>query len=127
MRSKPLPVWPVLGVLWAALGFAQAPESSQRESPQQVQRPDVSDAQLGLEVQARLYQELQMTSNISALVRYGVVTLDGRVRSENERDRAVELARNVPGIEEVDAQVVFDPVWNQSMMSEAAKLQLGMM
>jgi probable FeS assembly SUF system protein SufT len=33
----------------------------------------------------------------------------------------------VPGIEQVDAEVVFDPQWNQSMMSDAARLQLGMM
>jgi probable FeS assembly SUF system protein SufT len=33
----------------------------------------------------------------------------------------------VPGIKDVDAEVVFDPPWNQSMMSDAARLQLGMM
>ena len=33
----------------------------------------------------------------------------------------------VPGIGQVDAEVVFDPQWNQSMMSDAARLQLGMM
>jgi probable FeS assembly SUF system protein SufT len=33
----------------------------------------------------------------------------------------------VPGIEEADVQVLFDPPWSMSMMSDAAKLQLGMM
>ena len=33
----------------------------------------------------------------------------------------------VPGIKEADVQVVFDPPWNQTMMSDAARLQLGMM
>ena len=33
----------------------------------------------------------------------------------------------VPGIKDADVQVVLDPPWNQSMMSEAARLQLGMM
>jgi probable FeS assembly SUF system protein SufT len=33
----------------------------------------------------------------------------------------------VPGIEEADVQVVFDPPWSLQMMSDAAKLQLGMM
>jgi probable FeS assembly SUF system protein SufT len=33
----------------------------------------------------------------------------------------------VPGIREADVQVVFDPPWSLQMMSEAAKLQLGMM
>jgi len=33
----------------------------------------------------------------------------------------------VPGVNEADVQVVFDPPWNQQMMSEAAKLELGML
>ena len=34
---------------------------------------------------------------------------------------------SLPGIREADVQVVFDPPWSLQMMSEAAKLQLGMM
>jgi probable FeS assembly SUF system protein SufT len=34
---------------------------------------------------------------------------------------------NIPGVKEADVEVVFDPVWDRSMMSEAARLQLGMM
>jgi probable FeS assembly SUF system protein SufT len=33
----------------------------------------------------------------------------------------------VPGIHEADVQVLFDPPWSSSMMSDAARLQLGMM
>ena len=33
----------------------------------------------------------------------------------------------IPGVEQADVEVVFDPVWDRSMMSEAARLQLGMM
>ena len=33
----------------------------------------------------------------------------------------------LPGVGNVDVEVVFDPPWNQSMMSEAAKLELGML
>lgn len=33
---------------------------------------------------------------------------------------------SVPGVKEVDVGLVWDPPWDQSMMSEAAKLQLGM-
>ena len=33
----------------------------------------------------------------------------------------------IQGVDEADVQVVWDPPWNQDMMSEAAKLQLGMM
>jgi len=32
----------------------------------------------------------------------------------------------LPGVKSADVQVVFDPVWDRSMMSEAAKLQLGL-
>jgi probable FeS assembly SUF system protein SufT len=33
----------------------------------------------------------------------------------------------IPGVDQVDVEVVFDPPWNQTMMSEAARLELGMM
>ncbi len=33
----------------------------------------------------------------------------------------------VDGVEQVDVQLVWEPQWNQDMMSEAAKLQLGFM
>jgi probable FeS assembly SUF system protein SufT len=33
----------------------------------------------------------------------------------------------IPGVKEADVQVVFDPPWSMQMMSDAAKLQLGMM
>src|SRR5215472_9543437 len=33
----------------------------------------------------------------------------------------------VPGVRDAEVQVLFDPPWNMSMMSEAAKLQLGML
>ena len=37
--------------------------------------------------------------------------------------RRVQL---VPGVSNVHVELVFDPTWNPSMMSEAAKLQLNM-
>jgi probable FeS assembly SUF system protein SufT len=33
----------------------------------------------------------------------------------------------IPGVKDVDVQVVLEPAWEQSMMSEAARLQLGLM
>jgi len=33
--------------------------------------------------------------------------------------------RTIPGIDEVTVDVVWDPPWDQSMMSDAAKLDLG--
>jgi metal-sulfur cluster biosynthetic enzyme len=40
------------------------------------------------------------------------------VRSKLER---------IPTVLGADVELVFDPPWNQSMMSEAARLQTGMM
>ncbi len=34
---------------------------------------------------------------------------------------------NLEGVEDVAVELVWDPPWNQSMMTEAAKLQLGLM
>jgi FeS assembly SUF system protein len=36
-------------------------------------------------------------------------------------------SRAVPGVKEVEVELVFDPPWDPSRMSEAARLQLGMM
>jgi probable FeS assembly SUF system protein SufT len=33
----------------------------------------------------------------------------------------------IPSVKNAEVEVVFDPVWDRSMMSEAARLQLGMM
>lgn len=38
-----------------------------------------------------------------------------------------QKVESLPGVRNADVEVVFDPVWDRSMMSEAAKLQLGMM
>jgi probable FeS assembly SUF system protein SufT len=40
-------------------------------------------------------------------------------------DEAKRLIEELPGVTEADVEVVFDPPWNQQMMSEAARLQLG--
>lgn len=42
----------------------------------------------------------------------------------DEVKRKVEA---VPNVSEVYVELVFDPPWNQNMMTEAAKLQLGML
>ena len=47
----------------------------------------------------------------------------GDVLREDIRGKLV----SIPGIKDADVQVVFDPPWSMQMMSDAAKLQLGMM
>ncbi len=38
-----------------------------------------------------------------------------------------QKVESLPGVTHAEVEVVFDPVWDRSMMSDAAKLQLGMM
>jgi len=38
-----------------------------------------------------------------------------------------EKVEAIPTVERADVELVFDPPWNQTMMSEAARLQTGMM
>ena len=37
------------------------------------------------------------------------------------------VRRGIPGVTDVNFELVWDPPWNTGMMSEEAKLQLGMM
>ena len=46
----------------------------------------------------------------------------GPVLAQDVRDKLERL----PGIDEADVEIVFDPQWNQNMMSEAARLELGL-
>lgn len=38
-----------------------------------------------------------------------------------------QRARAVPGVTDVKVDVVFEPAWDQSLMSEAARLELGLL
>jgi probable FeS assembly SUF system protein SufT len=46
----------------------------------------------------------------------------GPVLAQDVKDKVESL----PGIDEADVEIVFDPQWSQSMMSEAARLELGL-
>jgi len=47
----------------------------------------------------------------------------GPVLANDVRGKIMAL----PGVKDANIEVVFDPVWDRSMMTDAAKLQLGMM
>lgn len=47
----------------------------------------------------------------------------GPVLTEDVREK-IEI---VPTVESVDVELVFDPPWNQAMMSEAARLEAGLL
>lgn len=38
-----------------------------------------------------------------------------------------EKVREIEGVEEVEVEITFEPPWNQEMMSDEAKLELGML
>src|SRR5688500_17803715 len=108
----------------AALASAQEPQPgpSVADSPAQREHVDASDAQLGLEVQSRLYQELGV-SNLSAIVRYGVVTLDGTVREEAELKRAEEIALQIRGVHSVINELTLKPPLSVAVADEAAAVR----
>lgn len=42
-------------------------------------------------------------------------------------DEAREKLRSIPGVVDADVDLVWDPPWNREMMSEAARLEMGLM
>lgn len=42
------------------------------------------------------------------------------------RTEVAQRLQQVPNVERVDVNLVFDPPWNRNMLSEVAKLELGM-
>ncbi|MCC6354910.1 MAG: putative Fe-S cluster assembly protein SufT [Verrucomicrobiae bacterium] len=55
------------------------------------------------------------------------LTAPGCGMGEIIRQDVVNRVASVPGVDEVDVEMVFDPPWNQGMMTEAARLQLGLL
>jgi metal-sulfur cluster biosynthetic enzyme len=47
----------------------------------------------------------------------------GDILAADVRDK-IEI---IPTVERADVEIVFDPPWNQSMMSEAARLEAGLL
>jgi osmotically-inducible protein OsmY len=97
---------------------AEPPIAEVEPAPSTSERPGPSDPGLALEVQARLYQELA-ASNMSVLVRYGVATLDGVVRSDADRQRAEEIALGVPGVDSVVNELTVAPPLTVAAADEA--------
>ena len=117
----------LLSLLTACTGAvnvsAQTPQIPPADSPPPArERVDTSDAHLGLEVQVRLMQELGV-SNLSAIVRYGVVTLDGMVRSEADIKRAEELALSVRGVTSVVNELSVAQPLSVAVAEEAAAVR----
>jgi len=68
-----------------------------------------------LEIQPEGQVQIKMTLTSPGCPVAG--TLPGEVKAKVEK---------VPGVAAADVELVWDPAWNPSMMTEAARLQLGM-
>jgi len=55
------------------------------------------------------------------------LTAPGCPAAQSLPQEVEERVRAVPGITDVKVEVVFDPPWDMSRMSEAARLQLGLL
>ena len=42
------------------------------------------------------------------------------------KDDACSRVQTVPGVSEVDVELVWDPPWDQSRLTDAARLELGL-
>lgn len=47
--------------------------------------------------------------------------------AESLPNTVAELVRQVPGVEDVQVELVWEPPWSQQMLSEAARLELGLL
>src|SRR5690242_4474158 len=109
----------VVATVASAQPSPSQPPNEEPAKPSTSERVGASDPALGLEVQARLYQELP-NSNLSVLVRYSVATLNGNVRTDAERQRAESIALGVPGIAGVDNKLSVAPPVTVAAIEDAA-------
>jgi len=76
----------------------------------------VYDCQLSKTPEGGNRVEVKMTLTAPGCGMGGVIAQDAENR-----------IRDIAGVDEVQVDIVWDPIWNQSMMSDAARLQLGLM
>lgn len=95
-------MWRLSAVL---LVFAATSAGCQR--PIQIEPQAIDDAQLGARIKTVLVNDAELGPRIIEVrVTRGVVTLSGLVGSASEAERAVELARTVPGVNDVRSRLV---------------------
>jgi probable FeS assembly SUF system protein SufT len=86
----------------------------------------VNIVDLGLVYKCEVMPKPEGAGGYKAEVRF-TLTAPGCGMGDVLKDDIKNKLLTVPGIDDADVQVLFDPPWNMSMMSDAAKLQLGMM
>ncbi|MDD2241558.1 MAG: iron-sulfur cluster assembly protein [Bacteroidales bacterium] len=70
--------------------------------------------ELKAEEDGKVYIKMTMTSPTCPLA-------DDLIRDVND------AVKDVPGVKDVKIELVFEPAWDESRMSEAAKLELGLL
>lgn len=121
---------PVVGVLAGGANVPQDADSLTklaREQLKGVYDPEIPVDILNLGLVHKVEVRPRPEGGFHAEVRMGLTAPGCGMGDVLVKDVEAAL-RAIPGIETVDAQVVLFPVWNpNTMMSEAAKLKLGML
>jgi FeS assembly SUF system protein len=73
-----------------------------------------------------LIYELNIDENNKAFIKM-TLTAPGCPMADEIVDNVAQAVKDVPGITDVSIELVFDPAWNKSMISEEALLDLGML
>jgi len=109
----------------AAAELGQPPEELVLEQLRTVYDPEipVNVVELGLVYSCRI---LPLPSGRSRVEVDMTLTAPGCGMGSVLKVDAEQKILTVPGVEEADVQIVFDPPWDQSRMSEAARLHLGL-
>ena len=84
----------------------------------------VNIVDLGLIYDCTIKNEKKSTYNVSIKM---TLTAPGCGMAGHISNDARMQVANLQGVSDVQVDIVWEPQWDQSMMSEAAKLQLGMM
>lgn len=86
----------------------------------------VNIVELGLVYECKLTPSPELGGGTNVDIKM-TLTAPGCGMGEALRQDARAKIERLPGIKKVNVELIWNPPWNQSMMSEAAKLQLGMM
>ncbi|MEM7232053.1 MAG: putative Fe-S cluster assembly protein SufT [Planctomycetota bacterium] len=99
--------------VWAALATCYDPEIP------------VNIVELGLVYECKVVESEARPGTFQVEVRMTLTAPGCGMGPVLQGDAATKI-RNLPGVSGVNVELVFDPPWQQQMMSEAARLQLGM-
>ncbi len=103
LAAQPLPAASAPDAAASGATAAEAPGRAARET----QDVTVQDERLLRAVLAR-YARVDGLRDVRVQVAAGVVILSGEVATDDDRERAVKLAREVPGVIDVDNQLALD-------------------